>query len=128
MSTPVQDWTPMVLRKNTQPPAKVVSVTSIPSNRVTSSVNMRKLDSDENYTIPKMTRELGQQISQGRVKIKLTQDQLAHKCAIPVAVLREYEKGQGVYNRRYLDPLCKELGITLARPHPKSKVVPADAL
>lgn len=125
MST-FQDWKPVVLRKDPPKPSSRPLGPPQSGNKQTSnaSVNMKRLDEDDSYAPPMMTRALGQQIINGRSRLKLTQEQLAQKCSIPLSVVRDYERGQGVYNRTYLDPLCKLLDITLSRP--KSKPKPVD--
>ena len=124
MST-FQDWKPVVLRKAPPKPSPHPSgpVPSQTGNKQApnASVNMKRLDEDETYSPPMMTRALGQQIANGRSRLRLTQEQLAQKCSIPLSVIRDYERGQGVYNRSYLDPLCKLLDITLSRPKPKPR-------
>lgn len=130
MST-FQDWKPVVLRKAPPKPSPGPSgpVFSQTGNKQSSnsSVNMKRLDEDDSYSPPMMTRALGQQISNGRSRLRLTQEQLAQKCSIPLSVVRDYERGQGVYNRSYLNPLCKLLDITLARPKPKPRPTDSQA-
>lgn len=111
-----QDWKPVVWRKDPLKPQGPPALAPPKPKHANASVNMKRLDEDDSYAPPKMTRELGQQIIQGRSRLKLTQEQLAQKCSIPLGVVREYEKGMGVYNRIYLDPLCKLLGFSLPRP------------
>lgn len=113
-----QDWTPMVLKKP-QPKSKGTPQVAPPKLKHSNvSVNMKRLDEDDAYVPPKMTRELGQKILQGRSKLKLSQEQLAMKCSIPLSILRDYERGIGVYNRIYLNPLCRFLDIALPKPKP----------
>lgn len=107
-----QDWRPLVLAKT--PPKS----SGVPQHTTPAS-NLSKLETDETYHPPMMTRELGLKISQGRAKLKLTQPQLAQKCSIPVGVVKQYEQGIGLYNRAYLDKLCAILDISLPRPAPK---------
>jgi len=117
MSANYQDWTPVVLRKNTpviKEKIPVANVNPVNANKqVQNSVNVRKLEEDEDYKIPSVTREMGIQIQQARMSKKLTQVQLAQKCNIPDAIIKEYERGQGIYNRTYLDPICRILGIKI---------------
>lgn len=111
-----QDWNPVVWRKDPPKPKGPPTLAPPKPKHANASVNMKRLDEDDTYTPPKMTRELGQQILQGRSRLNLTQEQLAQKCSIPLSVIREYEKGIGLYNRIYLNPLCKLLGFSLPRP------------
>lgn len=118
MSANYQDWTPLVLRKNTptvkeKKPVANVNPTHQQNKQVGNSVNVRKLEEDEDYKIPSITREMGVQIQQARVAKKMTQAQLAQKCNIPEAIVKEYEQGKGVYNRTYLDPICRILGVKI---------------
>jgi len=107
-----QDWSPLVLKnptkkKSTDPPR--------PRNHDSSGVNKKKLDEDEDYKTPTMTRQMGQSLIQGRTAKNLTQTQLAQKCNLSLAVIQEYEKGQGVYNRTHLNKICKVLGINVKK-------------
>lgn len=112
-----QQWQPVVLRKNVpKHPFQTPHPTKVANHAVSTTVDMKKLDEDESYTVPTMTRELGQKISQARTIKKWSQDDLAKKCSIPLAVVKEYEMGKGIYDRKYLDPLAKILNITLSRP------------
>lgn len=103
-----QDWKPLVLRKDVGGGGPSQQI------RESTGVNMKLLETDdESYTPPTITRDMGLQISQARNKLKLSQEQLANKCHIPVSVVREYEQGKGLYNRKYLDPICKLLSIKI---------------
>ena len=120
-----QDWKPVVLRKTPAPePHRPIGVESVRvENRQSgTSVNLLKLDKgDEDYVVPTITREIGLQISQARTKLGLSQDQLAKRCQIPVAYVKEYEQGCGIYNRVFLDPICKVLKIKISNPKTKAK-------
>ncbi len=111
-----QDWKPLVLRKNT-----TVQKTNPTSSVSATSANVRHLENDEEYKPPTITREIGLQISQARTRLHLTQDQLAKRCAIPVAIIKQYEQGQGLYSRANLEPICKILNIVISKPKTKPK-------
>lgn len=103
-----QDWQPIVWQKK-QPTAKAPQ----PSSTV---VRFAKLENDATYVVPKMTKALGDRIMKARQQRSWTQEQLAQRCHLPLAVLKEYEQGRGTYNRAFLDPLCRVLQITLSKP------------
>lgn len=119
-----QQWEPVVLRKTKTPQqvSRENSVTVPKSARPNhkgddgSGVNKRKLEQDDpTYSLPIVTREMGIQISQARCKLGLTQAQLAQKCNLKLSIIQEYEKGQGIYDRKNLNPICRALGITLKK-------------
>ena len=124
-----QDWKPCVLSKKPRD-SKQTHQSNQPIVKSTqpnvSSANLRRLDSDENYIIPHVNLEMGRKIVQGRTQLKLSQDQLAKRCSIPLAVLKDYEQGKGVYNRAYLDQVCRVLGIVLSKPRQKQSTTPQD--
>ena len=119
-----QNWKPVVLRKNPPKPSgsggsggATTGAFATTKKYDGTGVNVRKLEQDDpNYKIPTITREMAQQIIQGRAKLKLTQEQLAQKCNLPAAVIKEYERGGAVYNRKILDPICRVLDIKISKP------------
>ena len=119
MSVEHQDLKPVILKS-----LKNINKTNIKTKSHQpnfAAVNFSRLEKDENYNIPIVTPHMGHQIVKSRHLMKLTQEELAKKCNIPLAILKQYEQGHGNYNRAHLDPISKILGITLSRPKHKSK-------
>ena len=113
-----QDWKPVVLTKkksNTQESSQKPLQSKQPN------IARRRLEDndDESYVIPHVTLQMARKIIEGRTHLKMTQEQLAKRCFIPLAVLKEYEQGKGVYNRAYLDPICRVLNIVVSKPKQK---------
>jgi DNA-binding transcriptional regulator YiaG len=73
----------------------------------------KKILEDDNYQPPHITKAMGMKIQQARSTKLMSQETLAKKLSIPVYIIRLYEKGRGLYDRYYLDPICDELGITI---------------
>ena len=124
-----QDWKPLVLGKakptqdgksrnandnaaHNHPQSKSITV---------AAANLRRLDEDVNddYRIPQVNMEMGRKIVSGRLQLKLSQEQLAKKCSIPLAIIKDYEQGKGIYNRAYLDPICRLLNIVVSKQNSK---------
>lgn len=118
-----QDWKPLVLRKssattttNTSRDYQVTTTkTSSKSSISPSAIKGQNADS-EDYKPLSITKEMASQIQKARVKKGWNQEQLARVCCIPKTVVSEYEQGKGVYNREYLNPICKHLNINLKKP------------
>ena len=119
-----QDWKPLVLGKPKTKPTqneteKQASSQTQHKSLSIAAANPRRLEEDDNYRIPQVDFEMGRKITCGRVQMKLSQEQLAKKCSIPLAIVKEYEQGKGLYNRAYLDPICRVLNIVVSKHHPK---------
>ena len=87
-----QQWQPVVLRKdvNTKTQFQSPRPVKVANHQVSTTVDMKKLDEDETYAVPTMTRDLGQKIIQARTSKKWSQDDLAK--------LRQIESCQTSYN------------------------------
>lgn len=105
-----QDWQPITWTKpsKTQGPARLK-----PSSDA--AKQLRKIES-ESIKILTVTRAMGQQIQISRQNKNWSQVDLARECNIPVAIVKQYERGEGKYDRKYLDPICRKLGIVLNKP------------
>lgn len=120
-----QDWTPVVLRKNTKPQTKeekikagIVTVSTNNTNKQsTSDINKKKLEEDEEYKPPTVSYNLAQQIQQARVKKNLTQKQLAQQCNLPISTIQTYENSHAntAVESSVLQKLSKALGVTLKK-------------
>lgn len=118
MSLPHQDWTPVIVRKNT---GKTTTGQTVPKHHVNKSTNVVKVekiwdpnDPDaEPETKPVLVgRELGQQIQKARTAKGMTQKELACALNMPVGVINDYERGTGVHNSSFISKIKKYLGIT----------------
>ena len=121
MSLSHQDWTPVVIRKNTNTNQKKANSsnlvpkqgvnkqnTSIKTEKVWNGVN----PNDEPETRPvKIDKEFGQQILKARLEKKMTQKNLANAISIPDTVIAEYERGIGLHNGNYISKIKKYLNI-----------------
>ena len=113
-----QDWKPVVLRKSVRPTPETVQVSTTATQKRNSSGTSvsRKLETDDDYKPPTVTQSIAKQIRESRVLLKMTQEKLAQVCNIPLSVVRDYERETGLYERKYIDPLCKTLKIVINRP------------
>jgi ribosome-binding protein aMBF1 (putative translation factor) len=112
-----QDWKPLILGKSK--PTAVTLTSKSQSQSTIAAANPRRLDEDEDYRIPQVDMEMGRKIVSGRLQMKLSQEQLAKKCSIPLAIIKDYEQGKGLYNRAYLDPICRLLNIVVSKRNSK---------
>jgi ribosome-binding protein aMBF1 (putative translation factor) len=123
-----QDWTPVTLRKSTQPTGAEAMRQGIimpekkamgGKNKQTKfDSNMRKLDDTVVPQLATITHELAQQIQQARAEKKWTQEELAKRSNVPVATLKNYENQNSrvVVQSDILTKLGRALGITLKKP------------
>ncbi len=112
MSLSHQDWQTVTWSKPSTKPTGPVRPKSKGSDEAR---QLHKIE-NEQVKILTVTRIMGQQIQAARAKKTWTQEDLAREASIPVAVIKQYEKGEGKYDRRYLDPICRKLGIRLHKP------------
>jgi ribosome-binding protein aMBF1 (putative translation factor) len=114
-----QDWTPVILRKNTDSkkadPKNLVAKQG--ANKQHTAIKTEKVlnpsDPDgEPETRPVMIdKEFGQQIVKARLAKQMTQKDLANAISIPIQVINEYERGQGVRDGNYVSKIKNHLGI-----------------
>ncbi len=116
---PHQDWVPVVITKsNPNKNVATVSVAKQHINNQTTNIKVTKtydpLDPDAEPEIKPVMIEksFGQQVQQLRCARKMTQQDLATAISIPVSIINEYERGQGVHNNNYILKIKKYLGIT----------------
>ncbi len=119
MSFSHQDWTPVVIKKNTNTkqtnPANLVAKQG--ANKQQAAIKTEKVwdasDPDgEPETRPVMIdKEFGQQITKARVAKQMTQKDLANALSLPVSVITDYERGQGIRNGNYVSKIKKYLNI-----------------
>ena len=65
--------------------------------------------------VRRITKPVSDRISAGRHLKGLKQDELARACQMPLALLRDYEKGTGIVNEVYIQRLSDALDVRLSR-------------
>lgn len=83
-----------------------------------STVDMRKIDG-EKIKLSTTTLEMRKIIQEARVKVGLTQINLAQQCGLPKEVIRDYENGSAVIKQNELDKINRTLNLQLKKPKPK---------
>lgn len=116
MYPPGQDWEVVVLRKQKEAPKHQHQVSEYTSRA-------RKLEADVHSgateeappaaPLLKLSRETSRELIQSRVSHKFTQEQLAHKCNLPVVVIKTLESGGVVQDRSVLAKVNRVLGTHL---------------
>lgn len=114
MSYPHQDWKTVVLRKD-KPIVKTPVINTVKKNTssATSVTTKKVYDVDgEMEIVPVMIeKKFGDMIQKARMDRKMTQKELANALSIPLSVINEYERGQGVRTGLYVSKIKKYLGI-----------------
>ena len=121
MSLEHQDWNVVTLRKTNkemqkQKERRGETVAEKKYSKPDSDVNLRKLDNDEEYKIPKMTLSVGKQIQEARLKKGMKQGDLAKACNIPMKIIQDYEKGIGLPQTNYLQTISRVLETKIVKP------------
>ena len=115
-----QDWKTVLLtpRKNnvqkSQPQVVNVYKPSLNTNLDSSKATMKKYkDEDGNFEeIPiKIDRSFSLDMQKARTKLNMTQKQLANATALPVSIINDYEKGNGVRVGSNISKIKKVLNI-----------------
>ncbi len=113
-----QQWDPVILKK-TNPNASKVT-TTVPKqhiNKAQSAIKTEKIydpnnpDAEPEIKPVMIDSEFGKQIAAARCARNMTQKQLAAAINLPVNVINEYERGQGVRNGAYVSKIKSYLGI-----------------
>jgi len=104
MSHIVQDWEPLVLRK--EKPTQSVQ-------HKEGFKKVQKLVSDEAEPPKTLGLTAGKQIFQARNALKLSQENLAQRINVKATTIRDYESGAVVPNRQVLNLLNKVLKIKI---------------
>jgi ribosome-binding protein aMBF1 (putative translation factor) len=102
---PEQDWTPVVIKKKVAPKAQI---NFNPGHK--KELNLVSDDPDPPKTLGK---EKGQQIQQARCLKKLSQADLAKKIAVQANVIKDYENGNVIPNKKILRLICGQLNIKI---------------
>ncbi len=121
MSFSHQDWTPVTIRKNTDSKQKKVDPNNLVAkqgaNKQHTAIKTEKIwdaadpDGEPETRAVMIDKDFGQQIQKARVAKQMTQKDLANALSIPVSVINEYERGQGVRNGNYVSKIKKYLNI-----------------
>lgn len=111
-----QQWTPIIFtNKNTNKETTTVPKQNI--NKNPNTIKTKKIYDPDNPNAEPDIRpvlinaEFGKKIAEARCVKKLNQKDLAVATNIPVSVINEYERGQGVYNSTYVNKLKKYLNL-----------------
>lgn len=105
MSLEHQDWKPVVLKKD-NPKVHVQHVAGFKKQIA--------ILSDDPEPPKILGREAGQQILHARTSKKLTQAELAKQLNIQANVIRDYETGNVVPDRKILNLISKKLQIKIS--------------
>lgn len=118
-NTNIQDWKPVVFTKYQGKQVEKKSVTSVapkPKNALQSSnpsVNIKKIENDEDYEIKYVSKEVARKIIAGRVAKKWTREQLAGAMSLPIATIKNIELCEEIENKQLLQRIARKLGIIL---------------
>jgi len=113
-----QNWEPVILTKKNPNANKVT--TTVPKqhiNKTPSAIKTEKIydpnnpDAEPEIKPVMIDSEFGKQIAAARCAKNMTQKQLATALNLPVSVINEYERGQGVRNGAYVSKIKSYLGI-----------------
>jgi len=109
-----QDWNPVVFNntKHTSNEKKSVCTPHISANKTAQKVE-QLVESDAKLTIKTMNICAVKAIIKNRCVLKLSQKDLAAKCCITEAVIRNIEQGKEAHNPSVLTKIQKVLGIKL---------------
>ena len=110
----IQDWTPVVLKKQTKPTG---NTSTKHHNDSSNGIKVKKIldpkdpDAEPEIHPVMISRVLGQQIQQARIAKQMTQKELANAMCLPVSVINNYERGNCVYNFNHISKIKNYLGI-----------------
>jgi len=102
MSNLEQQWEPVVLRKKQ-------AVAPPPPSHTPGFKKLSALEKEDVEAPKTIKHSAAQQIQQARCKASLTQEQLAQKIGVKVAVLRELENGKAIPDRAVINRLNRAL-------------------
>ena len=106
-----QDWKSAVLRKKTTKSSVVTPIANVLGTASAAIAGTMIID-ENTIVVPKMIdTTFGQQIQKCRVDKGLTQKQLAQNLSIPVAIINQYERGEGTHVGQYVAKIKKYFNI-----------------
>ena len=100
-----QDWTPVILKKQHDK-------CDFTSSKSFESKQFKSLESDDINTVPKVSSELAQAITNARITKKLTQQQLAASVALSTKIINDIENRKANYIPQQIAKIAKVLGIS----------------
>jgi ribosome-binding protein aMBF1 (putative translation factor) len=112
-----QQWEPVILTKKTLNNKVTTTVPKQHINRTPNAIKTEKIydpnnpDAEPDIRPVMIDGEFGKKIVAARCAKNMTQKQLAAAINLPVTVINEYERGQGVHNGTYVSKIKKYLGI-----------------
>lgn len=112
-----QDWKPVVWTKKIEKKnlPKTIEIKNEQKNKNTIKNTVKKVytDNNEEEIMPAIIdHDLSKIIQQKRLLLKISQQELANKLSIPVSVINQYEKGEGIRNGTYINKIKKFLNIS----------------
>lgn len=109
MSINEPDWNPVILRKNRIIKSNNMNSSELPLVKIVVPKSIKDLNKDD-PSFPKVLGiENGKIIQKARVELKLSQKDLAKKISEKDTVIRDYENGSVVPDRKILNKLNKIL-------------------
>lgn len=113
-----QQWEPVILTKKNPSTNKIT--TTVPKKNINKTPNAIKTekiydsnnpDAEPDIRPVMIDSEFGKKIAAARCTKNMTQKQLAVAINLPVNVINEYERGQGIHNSTYISKIKNYLGI-----------------
>ena len=110
-----QDWKPVVFRKSEKQIKKESKKVKVRNNKKNNSYYVSpKVYDDDFEPAKKVSSLLKTQIIKARVAKGWNQKELANKCNLTLATIREYESGKAIPNHQILNKLRRVLGCKLS--------------
>jgi|SRR3990172_707860 len=101
-----QDWTPIVLKKD----EKKIIQPHPPGHK-----QYKNLDSNDPDAPKPVGLSIGKQIQQARLNKKMTQDELAQKINVKPNIIRDYENGKAIPDKKVIQKISQILGIKISK-------------
>lgn len=100
-----QDWNVVVFKKRATPPP------ALSSFKTHEQAQVQKLEAAEPAALQYVSYELAKAITSARTATNMTQDHLAKKACLNLAIVREIEQAKAVYNPANIVKICKCLNL-----------------
>jgi ribosome-binding protein aMBF1 (putative translation factor) len=114
MDPNVQDWDPLVLRKDTSKDPKSTKKPTISRPASVAKVSHDD-DGTEVLTLKTVSREMAQFIINARTTNGLKQVELAKRANLDPKTVADIERGGGIYNPGHINKIAKVLGVNIPR-------------
>lgn len=92
-----QDFKPVVFKKKT--------IKKPPPTKQKNTVDNTEID-----TIPKVSLQISKNMQKARLRLKISQKDLAHKINVPSKLIQQYENGKAIPQPHILQKIRKVLG------------------